>query len=249
MMIEIDNIIEHLEKFAPLELAQSWDNSGWQINLGNKYTKKILLCLSLTPKIFTQAIENGCDLIVSHHPLIFSPVKNIEYNTITQKLLVDCIRNNIQVYCAHTNLDSTEGGVNDVLCEKLGLTPIETIQNFVKIAQLPEKMSLDSFILKLKISLNASKIKIINPNNIQEISRIALCAGSGGDFINAIDNVDLFITGDIKYHTALEVQNMIVIDAGHFETEKIILQTLKNLLQEVSTDIIIAKEVEPWTIV
>lgn len=248
-MIEIDNIIEHLEKFAPLELAQSWDNSGWQINLGNKYTKKILLCLSLTPKIFTQAIENGCDLIVSHHPLIFSPVKNIEYNTITQKLLVDCIRNNIQVYCAHTNLDSTEGGVNDVLCEKLGLTPIKTIQNFVKIAQLPEKMSLDSFILKLKISLNAPKIKIINPNNIQEISRIALCAGSGGDFINAVDNVDLFITGDIKYHTALEVQNMIVIDAGHFETEKIILQTLKNLLQEVSTDIIIAKEVEPWTIV
>lgn len=249
MMIEIDNIIEHLEKFAPLELAQSWDNSGWQINLGNKYTKKILLCLSLTPKIFTQAIENGCDLIVSHHPLIFSPVKNIEYNTVSQKLLVDCIRNNIQVYCAHTNLDSTEGGVNDVLCEKLGLTPIETIQNFVKIAQLPEKMSLDSFILKLKISLNAPKIKIINPNNIQEISRIALCAGSGGDFINAVDNVDLFITGDIKYHTALEVQNMIVIDAGHFETEKIILQTLKNLLQEVSTDIIIAKEIEPWTIV
>lgn len=249
MMIEIDNIIEHLEKFAPLELAQSWDNSGWQINLGNKYTKKVLLCLSLTPKIFTQAIENGCDLIISHHPLIFNPVKNIEYNTVSQKLLVDCIRNNIQVYCAHTNLDSTEGGVNDVLCEKLGLTPIETIQNFVKIAQLPEKMSLDSFILKLKISLNAPKIKIINPNNIQEISRIALCAGSGGDFINAVDNVDLFITGDIKYHTALEVQNMIVIDAGHFETEKIILQTLKNLLQEVSTDIIIAKEIEPWTIV
>ena len=137
------------------------------------------------------------------------------------------------------------------MCEKLGIAPVETFEKFVKIAELPEPMSLDSFILKLKISLNAPKIKLINPDNIQQIKRIALCAGSGGEFINAIKNknVDVFITGDIKYHNALDVQKMILIDAGHFETEKIILQTLKNLLHKKVQDIVIAKETEPWVIV
>ena len=248
-MIEVKNVIDILEKFAPLDLAESWDNTGWQINLNNPKANKLLICLSLTPKILSQAIEQGCDFIVAHHPLIFSGIKKIEYKTVTQKLIVDCIKNNIQVYCAHTNLDCAQGGVNDTLCEKLGLTPIETIENFVKIAQLPEKMSLDSFILKLKISLNAPKIKLINPNFIQEVKKVALCSGSGGDFINKIKDVDVFVTGDIKYHTALEVQDMVLIDAGHFETEKIILQTLKNVLHDVAKDIVIAKESEPWTVV
>lgn len=248
-MIEISKIIEILENFAPLELAQNWDNSGWQINLENNRAKKLLICLTLTPKILKQAIEKECDFIIAHHPLIFNEFKKIEYNTVTQKLIVDCIKNNIQVYSAHTNLDCAVGGVNDILCEKLGLIPIENFENFVKIAEFPEVLQLDSFILKLKISLNAPKIKIVNPQNIQQIKRVALCAGSGGEFVNLIKNVDAYITGDIKYHTALDVQNMILVDAGHFETEKIILQTLKNLLHKCTADIIIAKETEPWVVV
>lgn len=248
-MVNIDEVIKVLENFAPLETAQSWDNSGWQINLGKKQANKVLLCLSVTPKILSQAIENGCDFIISHHPLIFGGLKNISYETVTQKLIVDCIRNNIQVYSAHTNLDCAHGGVNDTLCDKLGVSPVETIADFVKIAEFPEPMTLDSFILKLKISLNAPKIKIINPQNKQEIRKIAVCGGSGGDFVNELKGIDAFITGDIKYHTALEVQDMILIDAGHFETEKIILQTLKNLLHDVAQDIVIAKETEPWSIV
>lgn len=250
-MIKINEVIEILDKFAPLELAEEWDNSGWQINLGRNEANNVLICLSLTPEILKQAIAQNCDFIICHHPLIFDSLKKIAYQTKTQKLIVDCIKNNIQVYCAHTNLDCTEGGVNDTLCEKLGIAPVETFEKFVKIAELPEPMSLDSFILKLKISLNAPKIKLINPDNIQQIKRIALCAGSGGEFINAIKNknVDVFITGDIKYHNALDVQKMILIDAGHFETEKIILQTLKNLLHKKVQDIVIAKETEPWVIV
>ncbi len=248
-MINVDEIIKTVEEFAPLELAEDWDNSGWQINLNNKEANKLLIALSLTPKILQQAIDNGCDFIICHHPLIFNSLKKIEYQTITQKLIVDCVKNNIQVYCAHTNLDCTDGGVGDTLCEKLGMTAVETVDKFVKIAEFNEPMSLDSFILKLKISLNVPKIKLINPDNIQQIKKIALCAGSGGEFVNSIKNVDAFITGDIKYHTALDVQNMILIDAGHFETEKIILQTLKNVLHKTTQDIVIAKETEPWVVV
>ena len=248
-MVEINKILEVIETFAPLESAEVWDNSGWQINLGNKVAKKILLALSLTPQILKQAIEQECDFIITHHPLIFSPFKKIEYQTVTQKLVVDCIKNNVQVYCAHTNLDVAPGGVNDTLAEKLGLVPNLIVDNFVKVAEYPDVMSLDDFILKLKISLNCQKLKVINPANIQQIRTVGMCSGAGGDFIPALKGIDVFVTGDVKYHSALEVENMIVIDAGHFETEKIILQSLKNLLQSYTQDIVIAKEVEPWTFV
>ena len=248
-MIKVEKITNIIEKFAPLELAEEWDNSGWQINLGKKDAKNILICLSLTPRILKQAIDEKCDFIICHHPLIFQEFKKINNETVTQKMIIECIKKGIQVYSAHTNLDSTKGGVGDVLCEKFGLVPVATINNYVKIAELPQKMPLDSFILKLKISLNTQKIKLINPDSIQEVKKIALCGGSGGEFVNDLKGVDAFITGDIKYHTALDVQNMVLIDAGHFATERIILETLKNLLIKDAPDLIIAKETEPWIVV
>jgi len=154
------------------------------------------------------------------------------------------------MYCAHTNLDLAQGGVNNVLCEKLGLIATETVEDFVKISTLNEETTLDDFILKLKICLDAPKIKIINPQNKQTIRKVAVCSGSGGEFINSISkDVDIFITGDVKYHTALDTQDCILVDAGHFETEKIIVQTLKELLQNEDVNIFIAKETAPWIVV
>jgi len=249
-MIAVDKIIQIIEDFAPPSLAEEWDNSGWQIKLGIKEVNNVMLCLSVTPQIIEQAVYNNCGLIISHHPLIFSGIKKIDTENVVNNLIVDCIKHNIQVYSAHTNLDCTSGGVNDILCEKLGLIYQENLNKFVKITQLPEKMSVDSFILKLKISLNAPKIKLINPQNIQEIKTVAICSGSGSEFINdVIGKADAYITGDVKYHSALEVRDIVVIDAGHFETEKIILQTLKNLLHTEIPDIITGKENEPWVIV
>ena len=248
-MVKVENVIKTIEKLAPAELAESWDNSGWQINLGKKSAKNVLLCLSVTPDILSQAVNNGCDLIISHHPLFFTEFKKISPDSITQKLLVEAVKNGIQIYSAHTNLDKAKGGVNDILCEKLGLSPKKTICDYVKISNLSEEVDLDDFIIRLKLSLNVSKIKIINPDNIQKIRRIAVCSGSGGDFASELSGVDAFITGDIKYHTALDVQNMVLIDAGHFETERIILETIKNLIKKEAPDAVIAKEKEPWIVV
>ena len=181
---------------------------------------------------------------------MLSFVKDISNNTVTEQLIVNCIKNNVQVYCAHTNLDCAEGGVNDTLCEKLGLIPQYNLNKFVKITQLPEKLSTDSFILKLKISLNAAKIKLINPQNIQEIQTVAVCSGSGGEFINdIIGKADAYITGDIKYHSALDVKDFVLIDAGHFETEKIILHTLKNILNSEAENTVIGIDTPPWVII
>ena len=134
-MIEIKKIINKLESFAPLELAEEWDNSGWQINLGKTKATNVMLCLSLTSDVLKQAIEEKCDLIISHHPLIFSGIKKIQSNDVTHQLIIDCIQNDIQVYSAHTNLDATKGGVNDILCKKLELPAQETFNNFVKISK------------------------------------------------------------------------------------------------------------------
>ena len=249
-MIKTDEIIKEIENLAPVETAQSWDNSGWQIFLGKEEAKKIMLCLTVTQNVISQAIEQGCDLIISHHPIIFNPIKKITNNTVSEKIIIDAIKNDIQIYSAHTNLDIANGGVNDILCERLGIDVIESrCDGFVKIAKLPELIDLDSFILKLKISLNVSKIKMINPCDKKYIQTIAVCSGSGSSFADELKDVDAFITGDVKYHNALDVQNILLIDAGHFETERIVLQSLKNLLEKITKDIVVAKEKEPWIIV
>ncbi|MDD3593591.1 MAG: Nif3-like dinuclear metal center hexameric protein [Candidatus Gastranaerophilales bacterium] len=248
-MIKVSEIINQIEEFAPLTLAEEWDNSGWQINLDNEFANKIMICLSVDLNVINQAVIQGCDLIISHHPLIFKPIKKIQNATLTDKTIVEAVKHNIQIYSAHTNLDAAEGGINDILCERLGLEVINGDNKFVKIGALSEPMNLESFILKLKISLNCSKVKLINPDNITEIKTVAVSSGAGAEFINELPQVDAFITGDVKYHSAMEVQNMALIDAGHFETEKIILQTIKTLLEKTAKDIVIAKEKNPWIIV
>lgn len=248
-MVDVNKIISKLEEFAPLELAEEWDNSGWQINLGKADANNVMYCLSVTLDVIAQAIEQNCDLIISHHPLFFNEFKQISAENFSQKILVEAVKNEIQIYSAHTNLDKVKGGVNDVLCEKLAINPDETFGEYVRIAKFSEMISLDDFIIRLKLNLNVPKIKIINPNNIQNIKSVAVCSGSGGDFVGELSGVDLFITGDIKYHTALDVQNMVLIDAGHFETERIILPALKDILTNEAPDSIIAKEKNPWIVV
>ena len=246
-MIKTEKIIDIIEKFAPLELAEEWDNSGWQIYLGKQSVKNIMLCLSVTQDVIKQAKEAGCDFIISHHPLFFSEFKNISYDNISQKILVEAVKNEIQIYSAHTNLDKTKGGVNDILIEKLGIKKSKTFEEYVRMGAFSKKITLDDFILKLKLLLNAKNIRLINPCDIQLIKTVAVCSGSGAEFMSKVD-ADVYITGDIKYHTALDVQNMVVIDAGHFETERIILPVLKELIKKEAPNAIIANENSPFIV-
>lgn len=244
-MIDTNFVITKIEKFAPLELAEPWDNSGWQINLGKEKTKNIMFCLTVTLDVINQAVKNNCDLIISHHPLFFNEFKTISADNISQKILVEAVKNEIQIYSAHTNLDKSKGGVNDVLIEKLGVKRIKAAGEYVRIGAYPKQISLDDFIMKLKLSLNAQNVKIINPNNVQKIKTVGVCSGSGAEFASTTD-VDVFVTGDIKFHSATEIQNKVVIDAGHFETERIILPVLKELLKKEAPDSIIARENSPF---
>ena len=134
-MVKVVDVIEKLELVAPLDIQEVWDNSGWQIDLGNKNTNKILLALNVTESVVDYAIDNKCDLIISHHPLIFTPLKMIK-----NKVIIKAIQNNIQIYSMHTNFDKAEIGTTQTLVEKfqepLNIKSLKDVNDFVKVGTL-----------------------------------------------------------------------------------------------------------------
>ncbi len=239
-MAKIKDIIAKLEAVAPIESQEEWDNSGWQVYTGEKNANNVLISLNITENVVDQAIKNNCDLIISHHPVFFKPIKNIK-----NKAIIKAIKNNIQIYSAHTNFDKAINGTTQTLVKKLekvlGLTKQKTINGFVSYATLKEPLSTSEFCNSIKKALNLKVIKISKP--CLEIKRIAICAGSGADFINelATYNVDCFISSDIKYHQALDC-NFMTVDVGHFESEVISLESIKNIITMPNLNIIISEE-------
>lgn len=246
-MAKIKDIIDRIEKHAPLETQEEWDNSGWQINLGIKETKNVMLALNVDENTVKQAIAAKCDLIISHHPMIFCPLKSIK-----NKAIIMAIQNNIQVYSAHTNFDRAKNGTTSTLVETLKkpleLEKIEDINEYVKCAKLKTPLALSDFTTKLKTALNLKSVRISKPKQV--IKSAAFCAGAGAEFLSDAQNcgADCFVSADIKYHQALESRIM-TADIGHFESEIISLQTLKKIIETPDLNIILSKEEPVFEIV
>ena len=215
---------------APTDTQEVWDCSGWIVNVENVIeVNKVMLALTITDDVVAQARKKKCDMIISHHPLFYVP---LEYR-------------DIQMYCAHTNLDKAKGGTTDTLIDELKLDVkfFET-EEFVRYLELKKEITLDNLLKHVKrLSKNA---RYVNNNKKTYIKNVAVCSGSGSEFIKDAEEkgFDVFITGDLKYHTAVD-SNIIVIDMGHFESERPVLRTLKNKLQE-NVEIIYAKEKSPF---
>ena len=235
--MEIKKITDLIENFAPLELQEAWDCSGFQIykgGLGNPPyddVNKILLCLSVTLDIVNQAIKNNCDMIIAHHPRFFIP---LEFNK------------NIPIYSVHTNLDKADGGTTDTLVDVLGFSKAQKIGDFLRLIDLEKEIPLDTFINILKSKLNLSNVRIVNNFKKDKIKKIAFCAGSGADLLCEAEQIgaDIFVTGDVKFHTALE-SNVIIADIGHFESEIPVIKRVKSLLGN-ELEVIIADEESPF---
>ncbi|MBR1907865.1 Nif3-like dinuclear metal center hexameric protein [bacterium] len=224
-------LVKPIEKFAPPETQEEWDCSGWIVDDKNiSDIKKVMLALTINDDIVSQARKNNCDMIIAHHPLFEVP---IEYK-------------DIQMYCAHTNLDKAQGGTTDTLIEALNLDVkfFET-DEFTRYLELQSKIDLKTLLKKVKkVSENA---RYVNSNRKKTILKIAVCAGSGSEFIKNAEqkNYDVFITGDIKYHTA-DSSNIILIDLGHFESEKPIVKKLAQIIKNNEVEIIYAKQNSPF---
>lgn len=244
-MARTSEIIRKLEEYAPLDLAENWDNSGWQIFFGNDTTTKVLLCLTVTDDVINQAIELGCNLIVSHHPLIFKPLKVIKDHKILK-----AIQRNIQIYSLHTNCDKTQNGTSDLMAHKLNLKKTAVLNDFVRVGLAPREMNLNELISYVKLTFNTNKIKLTNNANKQLIKTIAVCAGAGAEFIPEVEryNIDAYITSEVKYHDALDSRRATILDIGHFESEKPFVEEIKAVLESSKerVDVVIAKETPAW---
>lgn len=230
--MNIEKIITLINNFAPLQSQESWDNSGFQIISKKNDINKILLCLSITDDIIKQALENNCDLIISHHPLFFIPF---------------VFNKNISIYSAHTNLDKADGGTTDTLISNLNLQVSEKIGEFTRLVNLEEEITLNNFVKILKEKLNIKNIRVVNNLGVNKIKKIAFCAGSGIDLLEEAkeQSIEVFVTGDVKYHTALE-SNVIIVDIGHFESERPVLKTIKEILEPLGVGVLIANEKSPF---
>ena len=205
-------IAKIIENFAPPALAEEWDASGWVADVHAKNeVKKVLLCLTVTDDVINQAKAQNCDMIVSHHPLFYVP---FEYK-------------DINIYCAHTNMDRTKGGTTDTLIKVLGFEASEVTHPFVRVVKTD--ISLEEF--KECLRRISPNLRYVNNKNIGTLKTIAFCAGSGSDFIKEI-NCDAYVTGDLKFHTAVE-SDKILFDIGHFESEILVLLVFEKLLERV----------------
>jgi len=351
LLPKVIDIAKLMEELAPTELAENWDNVGLLLGDYESLTKKIMVCLDVTRELVDEAVSNKVDLIIAHHPLIFEPLKNIRKNDYQGELIHLLIKNNISVYCAHTNLDKAEYGTDYALATRLGLTEISTLhaeegeQKLCKIAVfipegherevfeamavagaghigkyshcsfstlgigtflpiegtnpfvgqigsiesiketrlemavpnskldnvvnamikahpyeevaydvyhlknrtnkhglgrigiLPDKVRLSDFIKHICNHLNIERLDAFGDLD-KEISRVAVCAGSGADMAISAKNsgADLFLTGEIKYHKALELKSigMPVVAAGHYATEATVMYWLTERLQKIT---------------
>ena len=241
-MENVNKIVKAIEHFAPLDTAQKWDNSGWQINTGAETVNKILLVLDVTPGTVDEAVEKGCDMIISHHPVFFGNIKNLD-----APYIIKAIQNNIQIYSAHTNLDIAEGGVSEYLAEKCGVTDLNTAFEFIKYKQYNEEQNFSKLISTLKTVFCLPSIRVVNGKR-KTYKSVAFCSGSGSEFIKDLEQIgiDVFITGDLKHHQALTANKLTVIDLGHFHSERFVVEIFQKILQNEDVEIITAAEKPAW---
>lgn len=239
MKYQIEEIKNFMERWAKDEYQLSWDNSGSQIEFKGD-TGSVVLAMDVTDKVIDKAIEKDAKLIISHHPMFFSGSKNIIEGTYLGDNIIKLIKNNISVFSYHTSMDIAEGGVNDTLFEKLDLKNKKVFTHEEEramglIGEFENDLLLQDLDKFLKNKLQVNKIKYYGQEK-KSIKKVAILGGSGSDFINEAKEagVDAYITSDIKYHDGQRAyeKDLILIDVGHFYSERIILPKIKNKLQE-----------------
>ncbi len=229
----VNDIYTFLNEKYDFSTALSYDNAGHLVGSLDNTVTGIVVCLDCTDETVSLAAQNGANLIVSHHPVIFDPMKSVTDNSVVYRL----IRNDISVISAHTNLDQADGGINEVLAQTIGLKNIEKVtdrEGFVyRIGEIEEPIDADSFAKSVSEKLGLP-VKYVGENT--HIKRVAVCSGSGGSMLSEVANtgVDAFVTADVKHDVFLDAHSigMVLLDAGHFNTEDIIVAPLAKELSK-----------------
>lgn len=239
-MLKIHEITEFLEQQFPLELAYDWDNVGLQIGDQKKSVGRIMAALEATTPVIDEAIRQGVELIITHHPFIFPGIKAINLATPKGKNIEKLIKNDMALYTMHTNYDLASGGMNDVLAAMMKLENVKPLcdDGLGRLGELQQAMNIDclcDYIQHEWLKDVVSDIRTVEISGKSgAIKKVALIGGSGGDYINEAKNAgaDVLVTGDIKYHTAIDAQELglNLIDISHY-AESVMEANVQQLLQ------------------
>lgn len=230
-MAKVKDFYGYLNSIAPFETQEDWDNSGMLVGDMDAEVKKVAVVLDITHEEIKKARAIGADLIISHHPVIFSPVKSVTKGSVPYEL----VASSINALCCHTPLDIADGGTNDSLAELLGIEVTRTEDPILRLGTV-EPTTAENLAGKIAKTLN-TKVRYADAG--RKIEKIAICTGAGCSLIEAAGEIDAFITGDASHHNFLDCiqAGITLIAAGHYETEIVVVPVLVKKLQAQFPDI------------
>lgn len=242
--MKIHELIAELESWAPVQYAESYDNTGLITGHPDQEISGVLICLDSTEMIIDEAVKLGYNMIIAHHPIVFKGLKKLNGATYVERAVIKAIKNDIALYAIHTNLDNIVTGVNHqianflslqdqkVLSPKVGYAPAQVGSGLI--GHLPHSVTEHEFLNYLKTRMHLPLIKHTRFLN-KPVYHIAVCGGAGSFLIqDAIQSgADVFITADLKYHEYFDAdQSLVLMDIGHFESERFTIDLILKFINE-----------------
>ena len=240
----INELNRYMNERIPKTLSCDWDNDGLMCCPdGDREVRKALFCMDVTPDAIEFAIERNYDVIISHHPLIFKGIKTVSGDFGIPSRIIKLIKNDISVMSFHTRFDAVEGGVNDALANIFELTDIESVEcdgiPLMRVGYLPEELDIEHFVAVVCAKLGCEHLNYAAYSG--KVHKLALVGGGGGSYVrNAYSSgADTYLSGEIGYHTMTDCKdNQInLVEAGHYFTERIALYNLSKFVLEADSNI------------
>ena len=248
--MKVKDIVAILEAEVPLAWQESYDNAGLAVGSPDAEVERILLALDATEEVVDEAISEGCQMVITHHPIIFRPIKRLADENRQQRTIAKAIRHGIALYAAHTNLDSApHNGISHHLAAMLGLNVVSLMEpsavegvGIGVVGELPEAVATEDFLANIKEVLGVKALRH-STVRLDKVQRVAICSGSGGGLVEVAENAgaDLYLAADFKYHDFVDADRMVLVDAGHFETEICAIEILFDILSKKITTFALRK--------
>lgn len=253
--MKIKDLAAAIESFAPLSLQESYDNSGLIVGHPEDEVHSALLAVDVTEEVLDEAEREGCDIIITHHPIIFHPLKRFNSSNYVERCVERAIRRGIALYACHTNLDSTVGGMSWQVGSMMGLNDMSVLQpsapgaetGFGVVGTLPRPESAMALMSRIKAIFDVGTIRYSDiPADDFMVQRVAICTGAGGSLIDDAlrAKADLYVTADLRYNDFMRGDNrMILADIGHFESEFCAIRILFDILSKKFNTFAVRKSV------
>lgn len=238
--MKVAEVCRIIEDFAALDKQESYDNSGLQVGDPEAEVKGLLICLDITENVIDEAIAKGCNMVVSHHPLLFRGLKQITGRTAVERSVIKALQAGVALYSGHTNVDSVQQGVSAKMCEKLGLRSLGFLSaksedaGLGMIGEFDQTLSEEEFLALVKQTFACESLRH-SAKTGKTVKKVALCGGSGAEFLSLAiaAGADAYLTADLKYHDFSAPEGrLLLVDAGHFETEQYTKEIFYDLLSK-----------------